>query len=525
MPTQGDVVGGRYRLLDLVAVGGMGEVWRAQDDVLARTVAVKLLKREFSGDGDFLTRFRAEARHAAGLTHPHIAGVFDYGESDGAAYLVMELVPGEPFSAELARDGRISPERVLSVVEQAAGGLGAAHAAGLVHRDVKPGNLLITPDGQVKITDFGIARAGDQVPLTATGQVMGTAQYLAPEQATGRGATPASDVYALGVVAYEALAGRRPFVADSPIALALAHVNDVPPPLPDDVPPAVRDLVVAAMSKNPAERPADGAALAAAAAAAAQGISLAPPAAAPTVAYAAPTSSLAAVAPPQSTVTRTTVPAAAGPRRRTFTAPLVALLALLALIAFGALLATGVLGGDDPDPEGSTTPVSTPVTPDTTPATPPSTASATSAPPTTPPPSTESTTTPPPQTSTTSTTTPPPTTSPAEPPPATQEPPASFELSEDDYVGRPRAEVQADLEIMGLQVQMEPDPGSDEPADTVTALTEGTFVEGDTVTVRYSTGDGDGNGDNGNGDAGNGNAGNGNAGNGNRDGDDGGEDG
>lgn len=208
-PTSGLTFGGRYQLSSRVAIGGMGEVWQATDLVIGRTVAIKILKDEYLGDPGFLERFRAEARHAALVNHEGIANVFDYGEEDGSAYLVMELVPGEALSAILERERVLSSDKVLDIVAQTASALQAAHAAGLVHRDIKPGNLLITPEGRVKITDFGIARIADQVPLTATGQVMGTVQYLAragqrpPRQ-------PDDRPVLLGIVAYEALAGRRP---------------------------------------------------------------------------------------------------------------------------------------------------------------------------------------------------------------------------------------------------------------------------------------------------------------------------
>src|SRR6185436_13968636 len=184
-PTAGLTFGGRYQLSSRIAIGGMGEVWQATDLVIGRTVAIKILKDEYLGDPGFLERFRAEARHAALVNHEGIANVFDYGEEEGSAYLVMELVPGEALSTILEREHVLSTDKVLDIVAQTAAALQAAHAAGLVHRDIKPGNLLITPDGRVKITDFGIARIADQVPLTATGQVMGTVQYLSPEQASG----------------------------------------------------------------------------------------------------------------------------------------------------------------------------------------------------------------------------------------------------------------------------------------------------------------------------------------------------
>ncbi|WP_442864184.1 serine/threonine-protein kinase [Arthrobacter sp. ATA002] len=245
----------------------MGEVWKARDLVLGRIVAIKILKEEYTGDPGFLNRFRAEARHTALLNHEGIANVFDYGEEEGSAYLVMELVPGLPLSSIIERDKSLTPDRTLSIIGQTATALAAAHKQGLVHRDVKPGNLLILPDGRVKITDFGIARLADQVPLTATGQVMGTAQYLAPEQATGQQATGSSDIYALGVIGYELLAGTRPFSGESQIAIALAQVNDTPPPLPESIPLPVRALIMSMLAKDPADRPADAEALARAVAA------------------------------------------------------------------------------------------------------------------------------------------------------------------------------------------------------------------------------------------------------------------
>ncbi|MCW4466653.1 protein kinase [Glutamicibacter sp. MNS18] len=264
-PVTGTTLGGRYKLTDRIAIGGMGEVWKARDQVLGRLVAIKILKEEYTGNEGFLTRFRVEARHTALLNHPGIAGVFDYGEEDGSAYLVMELVPGPPLSTIIERDRKLDVDRTLSLIAQTARALAAAHEHGLVHRDVKPGNILVTPSGKVKITDFGIARLADQVPLTATGQVMGTAQYLAPEQATGQTATGSSDIYALGVIGYELLAGRRPFTGESQIAIALAQVNDAPPPLPESIPGPVRQLIMSMLAKDPAERPKNANALAEAA--------------------------------------------------------------------------------------------------------------------------------------------------------------------------------------------------------------------------------------------------------------------
>jgi serine/threonine protein kinase len=229
-------VGDRYELRSLIATGGMGQVWRAHDQRLGRAVAVKVLRGEFAGDADFLARFRAEARHAALLGHRNVVAVYDYGETaapDGEqlAYLVMELVPGDSLAAVRRRQGVLPADQVLEIVTQTAAGLGAAHEVGIVHRDVKPGNLLLRPDGSVAVTDFGISWSAESVALTATGQVIGTAHYLSPEQARGRPATPASDVYALGMVAYELLAGRRAFDGASSVSVALSQIQDEPDPL------------------------------------------------------------------------------------------------------------------------------------------------------------------------------------------------------------------------------------------------------------------------------------------------------
>ena len=258
-PRVGVTLSGRYRLQRLIATGGMGQVWEAVDSRLGRRVAIKVLKQEYSSDPEFIERFRAEARTVAMLNHPGIAAVHDYGETDmdgegRTAYLVMELVNGEPLNSVIKRTGRLSLRHALDMLEQTGRALQVAHAAGLVHRDVKPGNILITPTGQVKLTDFGIAKAVDAAPVTQTGMVMGTAQYIAPEQALGQDATAASDVYALGVVGYESVSGKRPFTGDGALTVAMKHIKEQPAPLPPDLPPNVRELIEITLVKNPGMR-------------------------------------------------------------------------------------------------------------------------------------------------------------------------------------------------------------------------------------------------------------------------------
>jgi serine/threonine-protein kinase len=246
------LVAGRYRLQAQIGAGGAGEVWKGTDDVLGRPVAVKLLRAGYAGHPQALTRFRAEARHASALSHPGIAQVYDYGEAE-APYLVMELVDG-PSLAQVLQDGPLDPGRVMDVVAQAAAGLQAAHRAGLVHRDIKPGNLLLGPGGQVKITDFGISHAAGAAPLTVTGTLLGTPAYLAPERVAGQPVTPASDLYSLGVVAWECLAGAPPFTG-VPIEVAIAHRDRPLPPLPGPVPAGVAALVAELTAKDPLARP------------------------------------------------------------------------------------------------------------------------------------------------------------------------------------------------------------------------------------------------------------------------------
>ncbi|MGR7024639.1 protein kinase domain-containing protein [Geodermatophilus sp. URMC 62] len=346
------VLAGRYELTGLIATGGMGQVWRGHDVLLDRAVAVKVLRSEYTGDQTFRTRFRTEAQLTGRLLHRNIAALYDYGEvvsEDGepCAYLVMELVDGEPLSALLEREPRLPPERVLDVVGQTAAALAVAHAAGVVHRDVKPGNVLVGRDGVVKITDFGIAWSAASAPLTRTGQVVGTASYLSPEQAGGGKAGPASDVYALGMVAWECLAGRRAFDGEHPVQVALRQLREEPDPLPADVPEPVRTLVARALVKDPAARFPDGAALLAAVEDVRAGRSLPPLPTAATTPLPLPDAGAARLPAVPS-------PAAAGasavPQRRRGSRVLagIATLAAGAAIGVGALQFAGTSAGDQP---------------------------------------------------------------------------------------------------------------------------------------------------------------------------------
>ncbi|GAA3130838.1 serine/threonine-protein kinase [Streptosporangium carneum] len=291
MVAQGTTLAGRYRLDTRIGAGGMGEVWRGEDIVLARTVAVKVLLPGRTDDPGFLVRFQGEARAMATINHPGVVDVYDYGvhEVPGAgatAYLVMKFVDGEPLDRLLGRLGSIAPAAAMELIAQAASALQAVHDQGIVHRDIKPGNLLVRSDGTLVLTDFGIARSDAASRLTDAGMVLGTAAYCAPEQAEGAPVTPAVDIYALGVVAYECLAGQRPFDGDTPVTIALKHIRDAPPPLPVHIPPAVRALVERALSKDPARRFPSGTAMSTAARQAALGHESGPAAAPPPVPHA-----------------------------------------------------------------------------------------------------------------------------------------------------------------------------------------------------------------------------------------------
>jgi predicted Ser/Thr protein kinase len=239
----------------------MGTVFSAVDERLGRRVAVKLLKEDLASDPRFLERFRREARAAAALSHPNVASVYDYGESDGLPFIVMELVDGRDLSRVMRDDGPLDEARTRTISTQIALALGHAHSAGLIHRDVKPHNVIVTGDDRVKVTDFGIARATGESTLTATGTILGTAQYISPEQASGESLGPPSDVYSLGIVLYEMLTGAVPFTGDSPVSVALRHVRDeVPPPSSIDtaIPQEYDELVAKATAKQPEDRFVDG---------------------------------------------------------------------------------------------------------------------------------------------------------------------------------------------------------------------------------------------------------------------------
>jgi eukaryotic-like serine/threonine-protein kinase len=259
------IAGGRYRLERPLGHGGMASVFLARDTELDRAVALKLLAENLGGDESVRRRFVREARLAARLSHPNVVSVFDAGEDDGRPYIVMEYVDGENLAELLARRGRVPPDEARGLALQAAQGLAHAHAAGLVHRDVKPQNLILGGDGTLKIADFGIARAAETTALTQAGTVLGTAAYLSPEQALGEEVTPATDVYSLGVVLYELLTGRPPFQVETLDDLAQRPDLEVVPvrELAPEVPRDLEDVVMHCLARNPAYRPRDGSALAA----------------------------------------------------------------------------------------------------------------------------------------------------------------------------------------------------------------------------------------------------------------------
>jgi hypothetical protein len=255
-----EVLSERYEFLSRIAAGGMGEVWRGRDLRLQRDVAIKVLRAEHADDPDFRARLHAEARAAGALNCDSVVDVYDYGEQTDDAgrflsYVVMELVEGDTVAQLITRDGAIGADRTARILTDTASGLAAAHRRGLVHRDIKPANLLMTDEGRVKIADFGIARAANGMAITRAGTMVGTATYVAPEQVQGQPATSASDVYSLGIVAYECLSGTPPFRGDGEIATALARVNVAAPALPPSVPQWLGDLVLAMLDEDPDTRP------------------------------------------------------------------------------------------------------------------------------------------------------------------------------------------------------------------------------------------------------------------------------
>lgn len=255
---EGRLIHGRYRLDARLAQGGMGEVWKGWDIQLNRPVAIKALRSDITNAEAKLRRLRAEAHNSANLAHPNIAALFEYYEHDGIGFLIMEYVPSKSL-ADLYHEypGCMDPLQLLPILIQTARGLFVAHSHGVVHRDVKPANIMVGSNGDVKITDFGVSYSTNQEQITQDGMVVGTAQYISPEQAQGEQATPQSDIYSLGVVAYEGIAGHRPFTGATPVDIAAAHVNDTVPPLPDAVDFQLREFIMSMLSKDPRDRPAD----------------------------------------------------------------------------------------------------------------------------------------------------------------------------------------------------------------------------------------------------------------------------
>jgi serine/threonine-protein kinase len=257
-PQPGELIADRYELEELVGTGGMSTVFRAHDRQLERRVAIKILHEHYAADPEYLERFRREARAVARLSHPHIVTVIDRGDDDGRQYIVFEYVEGENLKELVVRSGRLPVPQALELVLAVADGLSFAHEHGLVHRDVKPQNVLLNNEGEVKVTDFGIARSLHvEHGVTQTGTVLGTGEYLAPEQASGKQVSPATDVYSLGIVLWELLAGDVPFTGDNFVAVALRHVNEPPPHLRErraDVSPRLDAAVQRALAKDPASR-------------------------------------------------------------------------------------------------------------------------------------------------------------------------------------------------------------------------------------------------------------------------------
>jgi serine/threonine-protein kinase len=257
MITRGGVIAGRYEILDRISEGGMATVFRARRLPEGDVVALKVLREQFASDAEFVERFEREAKAVSALAHPHMVRVYDSGRDGDVRFIAMEYVEGEDLKSHIRRSGRIHPQRAAEIAAQVCEALEYAHAHGVIHRDVKPQNILLTPDGDVKVTDFGIARALSSATITQTGTVLGSVQYLSPEQARGGTVGRAADLYSLGVVLYEMMTGQLPFAGDSPIAIALAHVNQPPPPprsIVPDLPPSIEGIILLALAKSPSRR-------------------------------------------------------------------------------------------------------------------------------------------------------------------------------------------------------------------------------------------------------------------------------
>src|SRR5579883_496423 len=263
-----EVLGERYQLQDPIGRGGMATIYRGRDMRMDRAVAIKVLREVYSTDPKFVTRFQREAKAASSLQHPNIVQVYDYGQSDGNYFIVMELVEGTDLRRYLRSRGVLAIDRAIIIAHDVALGLGAAHRRGIVHRDVKPQNVLVGRDGSIKLTDFGIASVYKDINaerLTTTGMTLGTVQYYAPEQAQGEIVSPAADVYALGIVMYEMLTGRTPFDGDTPVAVAMQHIQDAPQPpsqLNPNIPAPLEEIILRCLEKVPEMRYRDGSTLA-----------------------------------------------------------------------------------------------------------------------------------------------------------------------------------------------------------------------------------------------------------------------
>ena len=253
----GKILAERYELLEKIAEGGMARVYRARDLVLKRTVAVKVLKDQMTGDAAFIRRFEREAQSAAALSHSHIVNIYDVGEQDGTYFMVMEYVEGDNLKAYIRQKGRLPVQEAIQIARQIAEALEQAHATGMVHRDIKPQNILFSPSGKVKVTDFGIAIAGDGMTVTVGDEIIGSVQYISPEQARGEIACKQSDLYSLGIVLYEMVTGKVPFSGENPVALAMKHIQEqiVPPRrLAPDIPEALELVILKAVQKDMADR-------------------------------------------------------------------------------------------------------------------------------------------------------------------------------------------------------------------------------------------------------------------------------